>query len=527
MITLSLKEKKYIIILFFVSLLVRFAAYFFYLRHENRFWQVDSQTYHSVGSQLAQGKGFTNINGNDHFYRLPGYPIFIALAYTLFGPNKHAVLWAQIVLAAVIPMLIFLLSLVLFPLRRRLAIAAGLYSAFHLGLVLYASFFMSETLFIVFFLLFLLFFFASFHLWFCPYSQEESCKSNDQDAHDRILLSTMPRASMEVPGYEAFCQKIHDECSACVCDAEDIVTRRLVFAGLFLGVASLVRPVGHYVILVSILLLLFSNDGLLRKIAKVMALSVAWFFPVCLWLARNFFLTSHLFFHTLPGGHFLYLSASRVVSNVNHCSYQEARDQLRETIEHDIQEEEKAAGRPLLEIERCIKHEQLARTWFMQYPGISLQLWLTDICRTSLSLYSSEILYLEQGRPEIPYFDSGRTFTSLFKKYLVPKTDNFLLLLLIYYEILTFFLILLGFCGNIVRHVIRLLKRHKLSYTYLHDLDTSMQAIPIMILFIVLALAGGYARMRLPIEPLLIIFSLSGWGYFFAYIKKISHAGKS
>jgi hypothetical protein len=54
-----------------------------------------------------------------------------------------------------------------------------------------------------------------------------------------------------------------------------------------------------------------------------------------------------------------------------------------------------------------------------------------------------------------------------------------------------------------------------------------MQAIPIMILFIVLALAGGYARMRLPIEPLLIIFSLSGWGYFFAYIKKISHAGKS
>jgi len=527
MITLSLKEKKCIIILFFISLLVRFAAYFFYLRHENRFWQVDSQTYHSVGSQLAQGKGFTNVDGNDHFYRLPGYPIFIALSYTLFGHNKHAVLWMQIVLAAVIPLLIFLLSLVLFPLRRRLAVVASFYSTFHIGLVLYASFFMSETLFLVFFLLFLLFFFASFHLWFCPYSQEEACKSNNTDAHDKILLSTMPRASMEVPGYEAFCQKINTECTSCVCDAEDIVTRRLVFAGLFLGIASLIRPVGHYVIVVSTLLLLLSNDTLVRKCTKVIALGVAWFFPVSLWLTRNFFLTSHLFFHTLPGGHFLYLSASRVVSNVNHCSYQEARQRLRETIEHDIQEDEKVVGRPLLEIERCIKHEQLARTWFMHYPGIAAQLWLTDMCRTSLSLYSSEILYLEQGRPEIPYFDSGRTFMSLFKKYLVPKTNNFLLLLLIYYEILTFFLILLGFCGSIVRHAIRLFKRHKHSYTYLHDLDITMQAIPIMILFIALALAGGYARMRLPIEPLLIIFSLSGWGYFIACMKKISHTGKS
>jgi hypothetical protein len=44
------------------------------------------------------------------------------------------------------------------------------------------------------------------------------------------------------------------------------------------------------------------------------------------------------------------------------------------------------------------------------------------------------------------------------------------------------------------------------------DLCSWARIIPYTKLFIIIALAGGYARIRLPIEPLLIILAIYGWG---------------
>jgi hypothetical protein len=281
----------------------------------------------------------------------------------------------------------------------------------------------------------------------------------------------------------------------------------LIIAGFFLGLASLVRPVGQYVIIVSLVLILFSLGDIREKFIKSFGLFLGWMYPVSFWLIRNFLLTGYLFFHTLPGGHFLYLSAARVAMHVQNCSYQEARQNLKKEVNDCMNNWRIKKGRELSEIERCYVHEQIAQKYFKRYPLLSLRNWMTDMLRTSFSLYSAELLFLDSGRKEIDYFAQNRSVCSFFTRYLRPSTHSWWLKYVIYYEILAFvFLLILLCCG-----FLRLLKfLWQKSWTTINILAcTWVRAFAFSGLFVVLALSGGYARMRLPIEPLMIILALN------------------
>lgn len=289
--------------------------------------------------------------------------------------------------------------------------------------------------------------------------------------------------------------------------------QRLLLAGFFLGLASLVRPVGQYVIILSCIILLFSSGRMGDRLARCYAVFLGWIVPVSFWLVRNYLLLGTIFFHTLPGGHFLYLSAARVAMYVHDCSYQEARDILQQEVNTRITEKEVRVGHGLNEIERCHEHEKLAVHYFLQRPYLTMRFWLTDIMRASLSLYSAELLYLESGRKNIDYFKKDRTIWSMFERYIFPETSSWWLKLLIIIEIFLYLFILLGFFAGFIL----MLSTHA-------NTDVWCKVLPFMLLFIVISLAGGYARMRLPIEPFLIILALNFWVTYFktCFIKKKS-----
>ena len=159
------KQKYFLVGLFLFSFLIRALVFQCYLSKQKNYWQVDSNTYHHIAVSLAGGQGIS-VHDQPNFYRLPGYSVFLALYYKLFGVDTKNVLWLQVFLASFIPLLIFFLSLVLFPSCLVLAKIASFYSAIHLGLVLYSGFFMTESLFLIFLLLFSILFFASNHLFF-------------------------------------------------------------------------------------------------------------------------------------------------------------------------------------------------------------------------------------------------------------------------------------------------------------------------------------------------------------------------
>jgi len=455
------KEKSFLIILFLLSFLIRALVFHFYLSKDNNYWQVDSDTYHKVAVGICSGCGIAHEKDTPCFYRVPGYPIFLSLYYKFFDTDQKNVLWLQIILASLIPVLVFLLSLSLFPDCLLLAKISSLYSVFHLGFVLYSGFFMSESLFIFLFLLFAILFFKF---------------------------------------------------------------RNLFWAGVFLGLASLVRPVGQYFVILSIVMIFLFNKFGIAKLKKAFYLFLGWLIPVSLWLLRNYILLGHIFFHTLPGGHFLYLSAARVAMHVQDCSYWQARENLKKESDLLIQEKTKALGRPLNEIEHCQVLESLALKYFKSYPILSLKNWITDMFRSTFSLYSAELVYLYNNRKEIDYFDKNRSYWNMFERYLFPQVSSNFLKLIIFLEILFFLFILLGFALGLLKVLVGvrtifkkpLIQSARRSFFRKSEVgciegEAWLKVLPFMALFIVLALSGGYARMRLPAEPFLIILSFSFW----------------
>ncbi|MBX9830373.1 hypothetical protein K2X40_00305 [Candidatus Babeliales bacterium] len=525
MIAIFKKEKNFLTLLFLFSFVIRALVFFCYLSKENRFWQADSATYHQLATSIAAGKGVANANGDPAFYRVPGYPVFLAVHYALFGQEKTIALWFQVLIASLLPILIFFLSLALFPKMLVLARVASLYSAVHLGLVLYAGFFMTETLFLFFFLLFMLFFLPVNHLFFCS-SPENGSLPPEKNWMNRIAGSLfLPRPACTGASFLELYEKMYGD------DVENMYTmtradkklfecrqhvfQRLAWAGFFLGVASMVRPVGHYLLPLSMLMIFLSHDYWREKCAKSLLFIMAWIVPVSFWLLRNYMLVGQIFLHSLPGGHFLYFSAARVVAHEQHISYERAREVVHKKVRKREHAFKKEYHRVPNEYEHCAMQEKLAIGYFKHYPLTSLKLWLTDMFRTKFSLYSAELLYLESGRPEFDYFAPGRSWFSMIKRYLFPATNKLWLRAVIFVEIMSMLFMLLGF----VLFVLSGFFRRRVSMICI-----TSRVLPFMAFFIVISLAGGYARMRLPIEPFIILFAWHFWLYFFGIIKShISH----
>ncbi len=505
------KYKWFLIGLFIFALFVRATIFIGYLSKNQNFWQIDSNTYHLIAEQISEGHGICTTPGNPDFYRLPGYPLFLATFYKIFGPDTKNVLLLQIIIAALIPLLIFLLGCALFPQNILIAKTAGIYSSIHIGYVLYSGFFMAESLFIFLFLIFAILFLSSVHLSFCF---QNKCTCQESDKIYRYFSLPDPIATSEpyLSLFEDMFENEQKNVVLCNCQETELIksSRNLLGAGFALGLASLVRPVGHYLICLSILLLIFSNENWRQKCSKSFTLFCGWVVPVIFWLARNFILTGHIFFHTLPGGHFLYFSASRVAMHEYNCSYDQAKDILRKKVDELVTDEEKTKNRKLSEIEQCYIREDLAKQYFKKDLALSIKLWLTDIFRTATSLYSAELLYIESGRKEIDYFNAKRTIKSMVYKYLAPQTEKSWLRWLIRLEILAFFLMLLGLFLGFLRIVFRCFKDWNSEINRI-DLCSWLRCLAFASFFIVIGLAGGYARMRLPAEAFLIILSMSFW----------------
>ena len=441
----------FLLFLFVFSFFIKSCVFYFYLGKNNNYWQVDSNTYDKIAQSLVISKTFS-ANDTPNFYRLPGYPMFLAIGYKLFGIDTKNVLWLQLLLASFIPILIYFLALTVMPGNLLLAKFASLYSAIHLGLTLYSGFFMSEIIFIFLLLIFSILFFKNKHLF---------------------------------------------------------------LAGIFLSLAGLVRPVGHYLIFLAIIILFFNNKKIKKTIFKSLFLILGFLITVSPWLIRNYMLQGQLFFHTLPGGHFLNFAAARSVMIEQDISYDRAKNYLKREIDILTQDFKDENDRYPNEIEYCDLQMNLALKYFEKYPAITIKIFLLDIFRTSFSLYSAEILYLENSRSAIDYFSQKRTIKDMIYRYINPKTDNAFLQLLIIFEILLFALILLGFLGGFI---LALLGFFIKSFENIKKIYINF--LPIIFLFLVIGLAGGYSRMRLPAEPFLIILSFSFYLFIYKNIIK-------
>ncbi|MFC1894697.1 hypothetical protein ACFLYH_01985 [Candidatus Dependentiae bacterium] len=446
-----LKQKYFLFFLFFASFITRILFFGFYLSNNNKYWNYDTRVYHQVAQQISNGNGIKNEDGSCHFYRVPGYSLFLAACYKFFDFDLKKALLIQAFLASLIPLLIFFISLILFPNSFLLAKLSSFLSIVHLGYLVFSGIAMTEIFFVFFFYLFLIFFLNNLNLFFCK-------KSN-----------------------------------------LNIFLKQLFLAGVFLGLASMFRPVGHYLIFSSMFLILVSSLDWVANFRKILFLFMGWFLIVFTWLLRNWLLTGCIFFHTLSGVHFLKHLGARVLMNQCNCSYSVALQNLNNEWNDDRTNKEKQLNRKISEIENCILAENITIKYLKKNPLLSLKHCFINMFKTCFSLFSAELLFIDSGG-KLPSYSNKRTVKDILFRFLFPDTNNFYLKIIIYLEILFMFYLWLGFVGFIFK-----------SFLNLDYFCVLAKTFTFIFIFVFISLACGFARLRLSVECFLIILSLRFW----------------
>lgn len=278
LLNLMYREKNFLGLLFCISFLIRLGFYHIFLQNNPLMFSFDSGHYQTIALQLIQGFGFAGADGLPQFYRLPGYPLFLAFCYKIFGVKPFIVFFLQIILASLIPILLFLLVTLCLPRHSWIARASGLIAACHVGFAIFAGLIMTEILFTLFFLIAVI-----------------------------LLIQSM-----------LFTKEIHATSS--------VLARKMFMSGVLFGCATLIRPVGIMLVLCALFVVLLKRRPVQQKVAMMIWLSIGWIILVMPWLMRNLMLTGSLFFSTLSGPHLLNHGAVRIIMDVNQCSWQQAHD---------------------------------------------------------------------------------------------------------------------------------------------------------------------------------------------------------
>jgi hypothetical protein len=431
--------------LFLLGLLLRGLFFYVFTQHEQRAWLCyDSAQYQERALLLSVDGHLTAPESNQKAYRLPGYPLFLASIYALTNNNVKTALGLQILLAAAVPPLVFVLANVLFPGLPSVAFFAMGLACVHFGMILFAGMLATETLALLLLLLFLLCL-----LWYNKKRQ----------------------------------------------------WRMLMIAASLLAMLSLVRPVGHYLLL-PIVCWLWWQGATIKRLSVFLAM---WGVLVAPWLVRNLLVTGGICFHTLPGIHFLQYTAVPVVMQRDGCEHVEAREKLL------LQRQKEALDQGITsEYGLCILAEKISLRYIKQYPLYAFRHMAKELFKTLCSLHASQITLADVGG--WPSYTSKTTWYEKIAYNLRPPLKTAWLQWLIYWDVfLAIFLLLGSFFG-----VLLLLLYRKITA------DLVLCGLLAALLF-GLTIAYGCARLRLPLEPIMIILTAYGACYVWRWlVTKIS-----
>lgn len=461
---------KHCILLFLAAFLVRAGSFYCYVQHEERYRQADTMDYHNAALALGIGQGMTKLNsGQPIFWRTPGYPLYLSIFYTLFGiktanfsanmPAQKAALWVQIFACSCIPIILLFLAL---SLTGSLAIAwiTAWVSVFHLGLVLSSTFLLTEGLALIFFYLFLLFFYQSFRCYGEPIN------------HHNWLYS-------------------------------------IIIAALMLGITSWIRPMGHFVATLSMLLIaFFAQESWRLKLKKIGIFFCIFLATLAPWYIRNYTLTHKLFYWPAAGTYLNAFVAPKVLRSMHGTSFETNWKQL-QTVAHQkaIQEFYATRTKGLYVVPEHVA-ATVACPIILAHPWYAIVAWIPEVIKTTFDLYASQLVSFATNTfmwDPLEEFLGEKLALALYKET-IPVWMRIIAWIECIFTIVLWILLLMG----IVQFwIIPIYKQCNVS----SDIK-ALAALWFKCLVLtggILFMTGGfgYARLRLPVEPLLWMLALT------------------
>jgi len=467
--------RKKLFVLFIAAFIVRSSVFFFYIQHKERYKQADSTDYHNCAYLMRYFHGLQRPDNKEIiFWRTPGYPAFLLPFYylhenqdpdfSLFTPAQKAALWAQIILCSFVPLIIFFLALLLSA-SYAIAWLTAWISVIHIGFVLSATYLLTDGLASLFFYLFLLLYYRSWRVW----GESKPIK----------------KAGLILSG-----------------------------AALSLGAYTWMRPMGIFVAVFSALLLIISNDKVTIKLKKMMLFLIVFFASVSPWYIRNYHYTGKVFFCPMSGGILQAFCAPKIIRRIHDVPLEQATRALYAQVIQQAESEEgilKAMGSDV-QVSKHLICVDFALPWLLKHPFYAFYDWMVQVFKTLFDLYSSQL---------VAFVTNSHTFDPI-EEFLTVKISSCLYAtpIPVWMRIISwtefFFLLLLwvGLCGGLWLFVFR---EFYLAYCSKKKVSpatyTWIKTMPMIGAVTFMTGGFGYARLRLPVEPLMIILALMFWFY--------------
>lgn len=458
--------KKYLILLFLAAFFVRAGSFIFYVSHAERYQQPDSMDYHNCALCLSSGNGMHRPdNKQPIFWRTPGYPLFLTPFYELwpnsgtafsdYSPAHQAAIWVQIILCASIPLLIFYLALLLTQIPLIAWIAAWL-SVVHLGLVLSSNFILTEGIGVLLFLLFLLFYYKNF-------GEQKTWISNS------------------------------------------------IFAALFLGIFTWMRPMGQFVaVVVSGIMFLFDTSKFTKRLKKIALFLFIFGMSVAPWYVRNHALTGQWFFCPMSGPYLNSFSAPKIIRAVQGMPLEDCIRLLYKIAGQKAQLAKEALSGTGYVLARETICGAVAWPIIREYPWIFIKEWLREVNKTTFDLYSSQLVAFANN--SFKYDPLEEFLSEKLASCLWAQPMAWWMRAIVYLELLYAVLLWIGIFGSgFLFMLYALLKRKHISAIMWMNTTLWLRVMPLIGAVLFMTGGFGYARLRLPVEPLMMIISLTFW----------------
>jgi len=457
--------KKHFGILFLVAFLVRAATLLLFIQNNGYYKQADSLDYHNSAISIAAGYGMHRPdNGQPIFWRTPGYPLYLAFFYKLFGIHsgtfeansraQQASLWVQVFLGSLIPIILFFLAHLLTN-SYVIAWLTAWASAFHLGLILASTYILSEGISIIFFYLFLLFFYPH-------------------------IIGKPPKQWI----------------------------RSLIFAALSLSAYTWIRPMGEFVGYLSALFLIFFASGNWRlSFKKGIFFFLLFFASIFPWYVRNHNLTGEWFFCPTLGTYLNCFSAPKIVRRIYNMDIVDAWKLTQQAAAQQTQKAYLALQGTGLCVSPSVA-KNISYPIVFSYPLYFVRDWIYEVAKTVFDLYASQLAAMANNTF---FYDPIEEFLGeKIAACLWAQPMSFFMRAICIFEFLFSVLLWVGLAAGFLFFLIRPFfvkgTRHIKNMRWLW-LNTGL-----MIGLAVFMTGGfGYARLRLPVEPLLIVLALTFW----------------